>query len=141
MHNFNLDGTPFEWERKHIWNAALRDVLPCGGTRFIGQDFRDLCGPQVYLFLKDGMPLYIGMSGNGIERCGGVRHQQAKRARNECDEVLIYPCRDKGSARRLEGLLIGRMGPKYNVQRARKELAELMGISRVGSLTVFRKAE
>jgi hypothetical protein len=89
-------------------------VIPDSGIRFNGPDFRSLTGPQVYVFMKAGMPLYIGMSGNGMSRCANRVHKQAEVARAECDSVLVYPCVDRKAADKLESLLIKNMQPKYN---------------------------
>ena len=81
-------------------------VHPSGGQKFKGEDFRVLCGAQVYMFLLKGEPLYIGMSRHGLGRSGAKGHKQAAEARRICDEVLIWPCIHGEAARRLERLMI-----------------------------------
>ena len=97
------------------FDAQLKRLLPTGaGFKFAGDDFRKLCGPQVYLYMLRGYALYVGMSGNGLERSASPRHQQADRARAECDEILIYPCSDRNTAHELEGILIHTLRPLFN---------------------------
>lgn len=62
-------------------------VLPGTGQSFKGNDFRDLRQPGVYVFLLKGKPLYVGMSKQLLGRIGS-RHSQAKRAIEDCDQVL-----------------------------------------------------
>ena len=90
-----------------------RLILSSGGVRFEGEDFRRLCRPLVYMFLKDGVSLYIGFSAGGLARPSQRRHH-AKIARDEADELLIWPTRTKADAKELESILIFVMRPKYN---------------------------
>jgi excinuclease UvrABC nuclease subunit len=105
-------------------------VVPESGQRFNGEDFRMLLKPCVYLFMKDGSPLYIGMSKNGIARPAGANHRQFA-AREECDEVLIYPCNSERDAKYLEELLICKTKPKYNRNKFTSFAAILLGNRRV----------
>lgn len=91
-------------------------VVPNAGQSFNGNDFRDLLSPGVYVFLKDDIPLYVGMSKRLLGRIGN-KHSQAALAIIECTKVLIYPCRSVDRAKKLELFLISRMKPKYNVNR------------------------
>jgi hypothetical protein len=113
---------------------SIEDVvrsLVCSteGQSFKGDDFRMLCRPCVYLFLKDALVLYVGMSRNGISRPAERGHRQAMLARAECDEVRIFPCLTIFAAQQLEGLLISGLQPKYNKrQRMPRFIARLMGV-------------
>ena len=89
-----------------------------GGQQFAGHDFRALRQPGVYLFMLGDVPLYVGMSSCLLQRMGAKAHAQASKAMQDCDRVLLYPCRNVGGARRLESILIKRLQPKYN-QRLR----------------------
>jgi hypothetical protein len=103
-------------------------IIPQSGTKFNGDDFRQLCGPQVYLFMKDNKPLYIGMTGDGLARCGSRGHKQATVARDECDEVMIYPCISRQHAERLETLLIWHLQPAYNKRKKSAYIQAMLGI-------------
>ena len=85
------------------------------GARFTGEDFRSLCKPTVYMFLRNGEPLYVGYSRQGLGRALNT-HKQADKARQECDEVLTWPCRDVISAQQVERILIAHCRPVYNVR-------------------------
>lgn len=98
------------------------------GQKFKGNDFRSLLSPGVYVFMRDGQPLYIGMAKRLLGRVGGW-HKQAERAIKECDEVLLYPCVSKKAAEELETLLIGNLKPVYNKQR-KMYAAYLLGLSK-----------
>jgi hypothetical protein len=113
----------------------LRELSPLlsadSGIRFQGDDFRSLCGPQVYVFMRSGEPLYVGMSSNGIERPASVRHKQAAKARAECDEVLIYPCKSVNAAIKAETILISLLKPTYNKNKLRTRACQLLGVGHV----------
>lgn len=98
-------------------------LIDGAGQSFSGDDFRMLCRPCVYMFMKDGLPLYIGMSSHGIQRVAQKAHRQAMLSRAECDEVKVHPCISVDAARQLETYLIRRMRPKYNVNVLNKDEA------------------
>jgi hypothetical protein len=104
-------------------------VLPQAGQKFQASDFRDLLKPGVYLFMRGGLPLYIGMGKRLLGRIGGL-HKQAGLAIEECDEVLMYPCVSLKAATELETLLIGQLRPRYNKQR-NKYAANILGLRQV----------
>jgi hypothetical protein len=89
-------------------------TLPNGGSRFKGEDFRQMCGPIVYMFLKDNDVLYVGMSSCGLARPGSRQHHMADSARQDCDEVLIWPTKSAAAAIELESLLIAVFRPLQN---------------------------
>ncbi len=103
-------------------------VLPEAGQKFKASDFRDLLKPGVYLFMRGGVPLYIGMAKRLLGRVGGW-HKQAESAIQECDEVLLYPCVSVETALQLELMLIGQLKPLYNKQR-KMWTHRLLGLSR-----------
>lgn len=84
------------------------------GASFRGADFRNMSGPGVYLFLKSGLPLYVGSSNAALSRAAQRNHRQEIRARRDCDQVLLYPCRDQVAAKVLEKVLIRNLKPQYN---------------------------
>src|ERR1700693_1809122 len=102
-------------------------VLPEAGQQFKAEDFRQLIGPGVYVFLCNGVPVYVGMSNdNLLGRAAGNRHHKAI-ARNECDEVRLFPCKTSAAARELETYLINKCRPKYNETKIVSELSRLLG--------------
>jgi len=103
-------------------------VVEGAGQSFKGDDFRMLCRPCVYVFLKDELPIYVGMSGYGMQRAAQHKHPQAEIARAECDEVRVFPCRSRNAAIKLETLLIGKTQPKYNERQKTATIAALMGM-------------
>lgn len=105
-----------------------RYVIPNSGNQFTGDDFRLLCRPCVYLFMLNGLPLYIGMSGIGIVRSAARNHHHADLARKECDQVLIYPCLSVDAAYSLEKLLIHVLSPKYNERLRGSYTADRLGV-------------
>ena len=104
-------------------------VIKDAGQSFKGEDFRSLLRPCVYMFLRENVPIYIGMSGNGIERVAGRSHHKALNARQECDEVRVYPCVSVDAAYKLERILVGRTQPRYNVNELRHYVNERSGKS------------
>lgn len=105
-------------------------VIPEAGQQFKGNDFRDLCKPGVYIFMKNGKPLYVGMSDALIHRAAAKNHRQAVRSRAECDKVLLYPCLSIAAAKQLETLLISRLHPPSNENSKRTLLRKSLGLKR-----------
>jgi hypothetical protein len=104
-------------------------VIKDAGQSFSGEDFRSLLRPCVYMFMRENVPIYIGMSGNGLERVAGRSHHKALNARQECDEVRIYPCVSVDAAYKLERILVGRTQPRYNVNELHHYTNERLGNS------------
>jgi excinuclease UvrABC nuclease subunit len=105
-----MDRRPHLYSRDRIPELVIADA----GQLFNGDDFRALRKPCVYLLMKDGMPIYIGMSRHGMQRIAQHSHKQAGQAIEECDEVKVYPCIAVWAAYRLEKILISKTQPKYN---------------------------
>ena len=83
------------------------------------------------MFLKDNTPLYIGFSAAGLARPSQNAHH-AKRARQEADEILIWPTKTEADARELESILIFAMQPKYNRRRPADPMKKIvLGVSRL----------
>jgi excinuclease UvrABC nuclease subunit len=97
------------------------------GASFSGADFRAMCGSGVYVYMRGDSVLYVGMGRAALSRCSFHNHQQASRARKECDCVLLYPCKSEAAARTLERLLITNLQPKYNhrIKNARRHYTTL----------------
>ena len=100
------------------------------GQQFIGIDFRSLLGPGVYVFTLGETVLYVGSSRCVLGRASQRKHLQAVQARNECDKVLLYPCRNNKDARKLESILISRLNPTYNRRQRHSYVRSLLGVTR-----------
>lgn len=107
LHNIRIDTQQFGD------TSSLDGTIPGAGQRFSGEDFRDLLRPGVYAFFKGGKPLYVGTSYSILQRAA-YRDHNAKRAREEADEVFMFPCISKEAADSLETYLIGKMRPRDN---------------------------
>lgn len=81
--------------------------------------------------MKEGLPIYVGMSRNGIGRPSARNHHKAATARAECDQVLVYVCRSIDAAYELESILIGKTSPKHNQAKLTTNVAQLLGIKQV----------
>lgn len=109
------EGNPRMSERIQPTSQRLEElVMPNGGQRFTGSDFRALRLPGVYLFMKEKAALYVGMASCLLQRAGSKQHAQADQAIAECDEVLFYPCQSIDAAVELERLLIWKLKPDFN---------------------------
>ena|ERR1700676_3861135 len=97
------------------------------GQSFAGSDFRTLRQPGVYAFMLGDECLYVGMAKNLMQRVVGVHHRQE--AIDECDRVLLWPCKDKEAAAQLEAILILRLHPKYNIRSRSKLVNQRLGNS------------
>lgn len=69
--------------------------------------------PCVYLFLKDGVPLYIGSSANGLVRFACPNHHR-RGIREVADDIQVIWCSTTEHARELEQHLIRKLHPKTN---------------------------
>ena len=108
-------------------------IIPDSGQSFKGDDFRKLCLPCVYMFMENGLPIYIGMSSSGISRPSQSAHRQWCLARKECDEVRIYPCKSVDAAVKLERILLCRTQPKHNRNGLQHYVKQRLGNSLHGS--------
>lgn len=96
------------------------------GLSFTGATVQALSGPCIYVWLRNDVPLYVGMSRHGITRpCGPNHHALAIRS---TDELLVYPVETVASARRLERLLIERLRPERNVHFRDRFVYERLGL-------------
>lgn len=81
--------------------------------KFSGSHFRDLMLPGVYVLVKNGLATYIGYSNCLLHRVASPKHHRLKTER-DCDELLLYPCRNEKDAQELEEILIRHLRPKLN---------------------------
>lgn len=58
-------------------NKALRFIVPGSGVRFAGEELKRLLRPCVYVFVKNDLALYVGVSRNGLNRPFRVDHVKA----------------------------------------------------------------
>jgi hypothetical protein len=60
--------------KNHIESLVVRE----SGQQFNANDFRALIGPGVYIFLSNGLPIYVGMSAdNLLGRAASPTHHKA----------------------------------------------------------------
>lgn len=83
------------------------------GTCLSGDVFEKMAGPLVYAFSLDCMPIYVGLSRNGISRPCSPKHH-ASYARSIADEVRLYFCKTPAAAHALEAFLVSKWQPLYN---------------------------
>lgn len=81
--------------------------------KFRGSHFRDLMLPGVYVLVKNDLATYIGYSNCLLHRVASPRHHRLQ-AERDCDELLLYPCRNEKDAQELEQILIRHLRPKLN---------------------------
>ncbi len=87
---------------------------------FTGAFFRALGScPLVYVFLKNGLASYVGLSRRGIGRPLNRGHVR-RVARQMADDVRVFLCRDVQSAKELEGFLIAKLNPVLNKSKGTK---------------------
>lgn len=99
--------------KNHI-ESTKNHIVRGSGVRFAGKELRRMMKPCVYLFVKNDMALYVGMSRDGLGRPFGRGHAKARQCMIECDELLIYYCHSVDDAEKCETILIGTLQPKYN---------------------------
>ena len=109
-------------------DAALIKTLTLHtrGQKFKAWDFHALLEPGVYVAVKSGKPLYVGMGKNLLRRLSGLHHK--RHVLRGCDEILCYPCRSEEAARKLESLLIRRLHPKFNERGEITAVAKQLGV-------------
>ena len=76
--------------------------------------FRQLCGPGVYIAWSKKERLYIGSAKNLLLRIGNPSHEGLARAQSEMERLEFIFTSSEYAARRLEMDLIGTFRPKYN---------------------------
>lgn len=122
LHNTRI--VPSEFGDKDSVDGAI----PGLGQKFSGQDFRDLLRPGVYVFFKAGAPLYVGSSYSILQRAAYKDHN-ARTARQECDEVFLFPCVSREAAESLETYLIGRFRPRDNKSKRCSYVQDAFSVS------------
>jgi hypothetical protein len=91
-----------------------------------------LRGPGVYMYVRDDQAIYVGASTSAIGRCLARNHHR-KQELLAGTSLLLFPCKDRKSARELEDWLIFELKPILNKRGGWKQLARLMGYSRAGA--------
>lgn len=74
-------------------------------------DFR---GPVVYLVLRDGVPMYAGMSGRGLMRPFDDDHHVLSTKLGAADTLRVWPVPSVEVAREIERALIEYLMPEWN---------------------------
>jgi excinuclease UvrABC nuclease subunit len=90
-----------------------RDVAALESETFSNEYLTQITRPCVYMFIKDGKPLYIGKGAHGLMRAAEPKHQRAK-VRAIADEIRVLWCKKESHARDLERRLIAEHNPPFN---------------------------
>jgi len=107
-------------------------VLQNAGQRFLTKDLNDLLKPGVYVIMKAGIPIYVGMGKNLLRRVSGNHHK--RNIIQDSDEVLLYPCVSEYAATELEAELISKFQPTYNERLLLSKKSKLLGYSTTSAL-------
>lgn len=94
--------------------ACLQNVAPTAESEIFTKDYvRRISRPCVYLFMKDGEPLYIGSSANGLLRFADPSHHR-KEVRSDADEIRVLWFKKTWHDRSAEERLIKKLRPRFN---------------------------
>jgi excinuclease UvrABC nuclease subunit len=96
--------------------------------RMLGNTFRNLCGPGVYLIIKAHKVLYVGSSNCILHRISALH--EAHVAFEQCEEVLMIPCHTTHDARNLEEAFITELQPEYNIRGGSADIAHRLDVTR-----------
>lgn len=125
---------------------SLRDEIEAlvqgrEGFVFAGADVRALTGPIVYLLLRAGRVLYIGLSRNGWARIDNHHHVLGGLDILDADTLQIWPLDTLDEAERLEHLLIMTLKPELNQRRFhdRQLLRERLGMTSSGVTELIKR--
>jgi excinuclease UvrABC nuclease subunit len=88
-------------------------VAAAENQTFTNAELRALTRPCVYLFMKAGVPLYIGSSANGLVRVANRTHHKLD-VRLAANEVRVLWFRTARQARCAERELIKSLNPAFN---------------------------
>lgn len=114
-------------QAREIFKEKLLSLLN-EGISFKRETIDLLKGYVVYIFLKRGKPIYIGMSQKGILRA--LERDQTSKKNPEIlrsfDKLWIYRANDLRAAKEAEKILITTLNPKYNLNSATNREAEIM---------------
>jgi excinuclease UvrABC nuclease subunit len=80
---------------------------------FTTKELQNMLRPCVYIFLRGGVPLYVGSSANGLNRINHNGHHR-RHVREMADEVRVVWCKRAHHARMLERRLIKKLEPEFN---------------------------
>lgn len=101
-------------DKQAIADAIGKEAVECvQAVQYSGGEFRALIRPCVYLFLRNGKPLYVGVSQHGISRPAALYHNH-RTARDAADEVLLLFFGSAYSAKDAEQRLIEALKPPFN---------------------------
>lgn len=81
-----------------------------------GEMYQRMRAPVVYAWMRDGVPLYVGVGKNGIDRPFSASHHVFTLGRIHADDTfLCWSVKSRREALRIEGELIRRFRPKFNL--------------------------
>jgi hypothetical protein len=104
----------------------ILELVAGPGLEFVGADVLNMLGPIVYLFSREGRPLYVGMSRRGLSRPFTHLHS-ALRKITETDRLQIWPVATPRAAVELEQHLIHHLMPVWNITGRAVALAWRLG--------------
>lgn len=97
-------------------NARDLAAMTTGFESFTAEFFERLAQPCVYMFMREGKPVYIGKSKQGIFRAGSPHHQRAPE-RATADEIKVFWFKKAWQASDMERRLIQQHNPPLNGAR------------------------
>ena len=121
---------------REVFKRTIESLLTTEGISFNKASIAILKAPCVYLFLKKGVVLYIGMSSNGVARAMGKHkpnfmEKYTTDSLADADELILFQAKDIAMAHKAELLLIQSLKPRLNVAhtdraRSSKRIRELL---------------
>jgi hypothetical protein len=99
---------------KHIHAVAAAEP-----QTFTHADLKAITRPCVYIFMKSGVPLYIGSSTDGVLRFASSTHHK-KVLRKAADDIRVLWFKKAWEAKDAEEELIKSLKPPFNGWRARR---------------------
>ena len=113
---------------------GIREALRQGGPgfKFMGSDFLAIQKPAVYLWIRDGTILYVGIATQGGRRIF-YKHHKIKHVQPE-DEIIVWSMPTLAAARKAEKIILANVRPPMNLhgvfdQRTVNRMADRMGIT------------
>ena len=89
-------------------------IIKGSGIMFPGDEVPGLNRPCIYLFVHEGVALYVGKSRNGLSRVFASVHKQAELSRLICSELYVWFCETAKLAAEAENFLIYTLEPRFN---------------------------
>jgi hypothetical protein len=114
-------------------------IIRGSGIMFPGDEVPGLNRPCVYLFVHEGVALYVGKSRNGLSRVFASVHKQAELSRLICSELYVWFCESAKMSDKAEKFLISTLRPRFNGRLKNSLIAERLGIRNTRQYTAEAK--